>query len=86
MHENSNQNKESSHLNYWDLNIFYGWAMSQKLPVNDCKQIEDISEYDEIFIKSYNGECDEGHIFEVDTKNHEIYITFTITYPFCQKE
>ena len=74
MHENSNQNKESSHLNYWDLNIFYGWAMSQKLPVNDFKQIEDISEYDE------------GHIFEVDTKNHEIYITFTITYPFCQKE
>ena len=67
MHENSNKNKESSYLKYWDLNIFYGWEMSQKLPVNDFKQIEDISEFDEIFIKSYNGECDERHIFEVDT-------------------
>ena len=40
--------------------------MSQKLAVNDFKWVEDISEFDEIFIKSYNEESDEGYFLEVD--------------------
>ena len=28
------KNKELSYLQQWDINSFYGWAMSQKLPVN----------------------------------------------------
>ena len=40
--------------------------MSQNLPVNDFKLVEDISEFHESFIKSYNEESDEGYIFEVD--------------------
>ena len=31
--KNYDKNKEASHLKYWDVNNFYGWAMSQKLPV-----------------------------------------------------
>ena len=33
--ENYDKNKESSYLQYWDVNSLYGWAMSQKLPVNN---------------------------------------------------
>ena len=29
------QNKESSYIQYWDVNNLYGWAMWQKLPVNN---------------------------------------------------
>ena len=33
--------------------------MSQKLPVNDFKWVENISEFDESFMKSYNEESNE---------------------------
>ena len=59
------KNKELSHLKYWDVNNLYDWAMSQKLPVNNIKWVEDISEFDESFIKSYN-ESDEAYLFEKD--------------------
>ena len=32
-----NKNKESSYIQYLDANNIYGWAMSQKLHVNDFK-------------------------------------------------
>ena len=51
-----NKNKGPSYLKYWGLNNLYDWAMSQKLPVNDFKRIEDISKFDESFIKRYNEE------------------------------
>ena len=35
--KNYNKNKESSHIQYLDANNLYGWAMSQKLPVNNFK-------------------------------------------------
>ena len=35
--------------------------MSQKLPANIFKWVEDISEFDESFIKSYKEENDEGY-------------------------
>ena len=37
------KNKESSYLQYWDVNNLYDWAMSQKLPVNNFGWIKDTS-------------------------------------------
>ena len=69
--KNYHKNKESSYLKYWDVNNLYGWAMSQKLPVNNFHWIEDISEFDESFIENYNEESDEGYFLEVDVQYPE---------------
>ena len=37
------KNKESSYRQYWDVNDLNGWAMSQKLPVNNFEWIENTS-------------------------------------------
>ena len=39
--KNYDGSKESSYIQYLDANNLYGWAMSQKLPVNDFKWLED---------------------------------------------
>ena len=56
--------KESSYLQYWDVNNLYGWAMLQNLPVNNYEWIEDTSQFNEDFIKKYNEESDEGYFLE----------------------
>ena len=58
--------KESSYLKYWDVNNLYGWAMSQKLPVNTFEWIQETSQLNEDFIKNYNQEIDEEYFLEVD--------------------
>ena len=37
------ENKESSYIQYWDVNHLYGWAVSQKLPVNNFGLIKNTS-------------------------------------------
>ena len=44
------KHKESSNLQYWDVNNVYGWAMSQKLPVNNYEWIKDTFQINEDFI------------------------------------
>ena len=56
----------SSYLMYLDANNLYGWAMSQKLPVNGFKWVEKSSRFNEIFIKNYNENSDIGYFLEVD--------------------
>ena len=54
------ENKESSYIQYWDVNHLYGWAVSQKLPVNNFGLIKNTSLFNEDFIKNYNEVSDEG--------------------------
>ena len=62
-----NKNVESSYIEYLDANNLYGWAMSQKLPVNDFKWVkkEEFSKFNEDFIKSYDENSDKGYFLEV---------------------
>ena len=46
------KNKESLYLKYWAGNNLYGWAISQKLPVNNFKWIEETSQLNKDFIKT----------------------------------
>ena len=45
--------------------------MSQKLTVNGFVSVENTSQFNEDFIKSYNKESDEGYFFEVDVQFSE---------------
>ena len=71
------KNKESSYIQYWNVTNLYGWAMSQKLPVNHSEWIKDTSQFNEDFIKNYNEESDELYFLEVDVqyleKLHELH-------------
>ena len=59
---------ESSYLMYLDPNNLYGWAMSQKLPVNSFKQDENIHKFNEDFIKNYDEDSTKGYFLEVDVE------------------
>ena len=64
--KNYDKSIESSYLMYLDANNLYGWAMSQKLPVNGFKWENDLSRFNERFIKNYNENSDIGYFLEVD--------------------
>ena len=66
--KNYDKNKEPSYLKYWDVNNLYGWAMSQKLPVNDFKWIEETSQFNEGFIKIYNEDSNIEYFIETDVQ------------------
>ena len=65
---NYDKNKESSYIQYLDTNNLFGWAMSQKLPVNGFKRVKNTSKIDEEFRKNYDEDSDKGYIIEVDDK------------------
>ena len=57
--KNHDKNKESSYIQYWDVNnLLYGWAMLQKLLVNNFEQIKETSQFNKDFIKNYKEESD----------------------------
>ena len=69
------KNKESS-------NNLYGWAMSQKLPVNGFKWKKDTSAFIEEFIKNYDENSDKGYILKVDDKYPKYLLDLHSDLPF----
>ena len=65
---NYDKNKESSYIQYLDANNLYGWAMSQKLPVDGFKLVKNTSKIDEEFIKNYNEDSHKVYILEIDVR------------------
>ena len=65
---NYDENKESLYIQYLNANNLYVWAMSQKLPVNNFKWVNGVTEINEEFIKNYNENSKKGYILEVDVK------------------
>ena len=74
---NYDKNKESSYIQYLDAINLYGAAMSEKLPMNGFKWVNDIFEINEKFVKSYNKNSDKGYILEEDvdypSKLHKLH-------------
>ena len=71
--KNYDKNIESLYLMYLDANNLYGWAMSQKLPVNGFKWVKEFSEcnsveFNESFIKRYDENNDRGYFLEADVE------------------
>ena len=59
--------------------------MLQKPPVNNFDSIQNTSQFNENFIKSYNEESDEGYFLKVDVQYLEHYRNFIMIYHFYQK-
>ena len=57
---------DSSYIEYLDVNNLYGWAMSQKLPINGLEWVKNLSKINEDFIKKYIENSDKGCFLEVD--------------------
>ena len=83
---NYNKNEESSYIQYLDANNLYGWAMSQKLQVNNFKWVKDTSRINEEFIENYNENSKKGYILEVDVKYPKKLHDLHSDLPSYQKE
>ena len=71
---------------YLDANNLYGWAMSQKLPVNSFKWVKKLSKFNERFIKSYNENSNKGYFLEVDVEYPKNCFAFMVISHFYQRE
>ena len=71
------KNKEPPYLQYWDVNNLYGWTMLQKLLVNNFEWIEDTSQFNEDFVKTFNEQSDKEYFLEADVqyleKLHDVH-------------
>ena len=63
---------ENNSIFYWDANNLYGWAMSQKLPYDDIKEVNIPENYID-FIMKYDMESEYGYFILADLKYTEYH-------------
>ena len=69
------------HVKNW-----YGWAMPQKLAVNDLEWTKDTSQSNKDFTKNYNEESDGAYFLEVDVPYLEKLHKPHIDLPFLTRK
>ena len=80
--KNYDKNIKSSYLMYLDANYLYGWAISQKLPVNGFEWVEDLSQFKEDFIKNCDEDRNKGYFLEVDVEYPKNLVSLYSHLPF----
>ena len=83
--KNYNKDIISSYLMYLDANNFYGWAMSQKLPLNGFEWVKNLSQFNESFIKNYDENSDIGYFLKVVIDYPENLFNLNQDLPFLLK-
>ena len=77
-----NKDEEESFLQYDDANNPYGRAMYQKLSVDGFELEENISKFNEDFIKTYEEDINEGCMLTVDVEYLKNLHDLLINLPF----
>ena len=85
--KNYDKNTTSSYLMYLDANNLYGWAMSQKRPVNDFEWVKELSEcnsieFNERFIKNVDENRYKRYFLEVDIEYSKNLLNTHMDLPF----
>ena len=73
---------ESSYLMYLDANNLYGWAMSQKSPVNGFEWEQNIYKFNDDFIKNYDEDGNKRYFLEVDVEHPKKVFNLHRNLPF----
>ena len=80
------KNKESSYLQYWDVNNLFGCAMLQKLPINNFGKIKRTSQFYNDFIKNYKKNVMKDIFLEPMFNILKNYMNLIVIYYFYMKE
>ena len=80
------KSKELSYIQYWDVNNLYGWAMLQKLPVNNFAWIKDTSQFNKDFIKNIMKKVVKDIFLKLMFSFLKNYIDVIMIYSFYLKE
>ena len=86
--KNYNKIVKSSYIEYLDANNLYGWAISQKLPVDSFEQVEenDLSRFNESFKKITMKPVIKDIFLKQMLNIQKIFINYIAAYHFYQKE
>ena len=69
--KNFDKGKYSSYITYFGKNNLQGWVMSKKLPMDMFKWSENISYFNEDYLKNYHQDSDVGWLLYVGIKYSE---------------